>query len=142
LYNTRKYELATPKELSDYQRGQKARLYYTQWLQRADDFFDHYHFGLEKGSLATAIFQLHQAAERYYSTILLVFTDYKPNTHDLRDLNQQAGYADARFKTVFPDQTEEEKRLFILLVKAYIDSRYKLGYTVDPSDLKWLDERV
>jgi hypothetical protein len=27
-------------------------------------------------------------------------------------------------------------------VKAYIDSRYKLGYTVDPEDLKWLAERV
>jgi uncharacterized protein len=142
LHNTGKYELATPKELSDYQRGQKAKLYFNQWLQRADDFFDHYHFGFGKGSFATAIFQLHQAAERYYSAILLVFTDYKPNTHDLRDLNQQAGYAVARFKTVFPDQTDEEKRLFILLVKAYIDSRYKLGYTVDPEDLKWLAERV
>jgi HEPN domain-containing protein len=89
-----------------------------------------------------AIFLLHQAAESYYSAIHLVFTDYKPKTHDLRDLNQQACYADARFKTVFPDQTENDKRRFTLLVKAYIDSRYKLGYAVHPPDLAWLAERV
>jgi uncharacterized protein len=43
---------------------------------------------------------------------------------------------------VFPNQTEEEKRRFTILVKAYIDSRYKLGYTVDPTDLQWLAEKV
>jgi uncharacterized protein len=142
LYNTGEYELATPKELSDFQRGQKARLYLNEWLKKADEFFHLYKYAFEDKIYGTAIFLLHQAAERYYSAILLVFTDYKPNTHDLRELNLQAGYANARFKTVFPDQTEEEKRLFILLVKAYIDSRYKLGYTVDSEDLNWLATRV
>ena len=74
--------------------------------------------------------------------IILVFTDYKPKTHDLEDLNKQVGYADARFKTVFPNKTEEENRLFKLLVRAYIDSRYKLGYSVEAKDLEWLGERV
>jgi hypothetical protein len=32
--------------------------------------------------------------------------------------------------------------MLIVLRKAYIDSRYKLGYTVAPEDLKWLAERV
>jgi HEPN domain-containing protein/predicted nucleotidyltransferase len=142
LYSTGKYELATPKDLSDVQRGQKAKLYFNQWIEKGDDLFDHYEYGFNKKKFTIAIFQLHQATESYFSALLLVFTDYKPKTHDLRDLNQQAGYADARFKTVFPDQTEEEKRLFILLVKSYIDSRYKLGYKVDPVDLQWLAERV
>jgi HEPN domain-containing protein/predicted nucleotidyltransferase len=142
LYTTGKYELATPKELPDCQRGQKAKLYFNQWLRSANEFFDNYEFNFGKSSFNNAIFQLHQATESYYSAIHLVFTDYKPKTHDLRDLNQQAGNADARFKTVFPDQTEEERRLFLLLVKSYIDSRYKLGYKVDPADLQWLAERV
>jgi predicted nucleotidyltransferase/HEPN domain-containing protein len=142
LYTTRKYELATPKELSDQQRGQKAKTYFDQWLNDAEAFHNFFDYGLQIADYKRAIFLLHQAAERYYSTILLIFTDYKPNTHDLRDLNQQAGFADARFKTIFPDQTEEEKRLFLLLVKSYIDSRYKLGYKVDPLDLQWLAERV
>jgi HEPN domain-containing protein/predicted nucleotidyltransferase len=142
LYTTGKYELATPKDLSDLQRGQKAKVYFNQWLKKGDELFDVYNYTFDKEMYSTSIFQLHQATESYYSAIHLVFTDYKPKTHDLRDLNQQAGYADARFKTVFPDQTEEEKRRFILLVKSYIDSRYKLGYKVDPADLHWLAERV
>jgi len=28
------------------------------------------------------------------------------------------------------------------LVKAYIDSRYKMGYTIAPEDLQWLAARV
>lgn len=52
-----------------------------------------------------AAFELHQAAENLYKTIILVFTDYKPETHDPDDLNKQAGYADVRFKTVFPTVT-------------------------------------
>jgi HEPN domain-containing protein/predicted nucleotidyltransferase len=142
LYSTGKYELATPKDLSDYQRGQKAQVYFNQWVKKGDNLFRVYKYSFEEAMYDTAIFQLHQATESYYSAIHLVFTDYKPKTHDLRDLNQQAGYADARFKTVFPDQTEEEKRLFILLIKSYIDSRYKLGYKVDAADLQWLGDRV
>lgn len=142
LYNTGKFELATPKELSSAARADKARDYFDKWFKNANDFFEYYRFGVERNSLNTAIFQLHQAAERYLLTIALVFTDYKPKTHDLVDLNKQAGIADPRFKTVFPNKTEEEKRLLILLNKAYIDSRYKLNYTVDPADLQWLSERV
>ena len=72
----------------------------------------------------------------------LRFTDYKPKTHDLDDLNKQVGYTDPRFKTAFPNHNEEDKRRFTILIKAYIDARYKLGYTVDPDDLHWLAERV
>jgi HEPN domain-containing protein len=142
LFTTGKFELATPKDLSDYQRGQKAKLYFNQWLQKGDGLFEYYAIAFEKRDHPIAIFLLHQATESYYSAIHLVFTDYKPKTHDLRDLNQQACYADARFKTIFPDTTEEEKRRFILLVKSYIDSRYKLGYKVDPEDLQWLALRI
>lgn len=147
LYNNGKHVLSTPKELSPKDRAHKARLYFNEWFKSANRFFEDYDHNFTKGSgdddyYKNAVFNLHQAAERYFMTILLVFTDYKPKIHDLDILNRQVGYADARFKTVFPNQTEEEKRLFTLLVKAYIDSRYKLGYTIDAGDLKWLAARV
>jgi len=142
LYSSNKYELATPKDLSNYERGEKAKLYFNQWMNKGDELFDVYNYALGKSMYATAIFQLHQAAESYYSAIHLVFTVYKPKTHDLRDLNKQACHFDARFKIIFPDQTENEKRLFSILVKSYIDSRYKLNYSVNPKDLIWLAERV
>ena len=122
--------------------GRKAKLYYDTWFKNADEFFIDFNNAFNRGSYPNAAFYLHQAAENYYKTIELVFTDYKSKTHDLGDLNKQAGYADARFKTAFPNQNEEDKRRFTILVKAYIDARYKLGYTVAPDDLHWLAERV
>lgn len=147
LYTTGKYELATPKELSNYQRAQKAKLYFNIWYKDANVFFKNFEFNFKEGQLdrdfyKAAIFLLHQTVEKFFASILLVFTDYKPQTHDLNDLDKQVGYADARFKTIFPKESPEEKRLFALLVKSYIDSRYKLHYTVSPSDLQWLAGRV
>jgi len=96
----------------------------------------------DKGKLKISIFILHQSAERFFMTIELVFTDYKPQTHDLNLLYKQACLHDARFKIVFPQETEEEKRLFIVLVKSYIDSRYKMGYTIAAEDLQYLIDKV
>lgn len=142
LYNTGKQELAKPKELSGYHRSQKAKLYFTEWFKGAEEFLIDYNNAFNRGSYPKAIFELHQATERYFMTILLVFTDYKPKIHDLEQLSREAGFADPRFKTVFPNQTDDEKRLFALLVKSYIDSRYKMGYTVAAEDLQWLADRV
>jgi HEPN domain-containing protein/predicted nucleotidyltransferase len=142
LHDTGKYALATPRELSPKDRAYKAKLYYDTWFKTANGFMRFFEFGMQEGNYSGAIFQLHQAAERYYVSVLLVFTDYKPRTHDLNELNREAGYVDARIKTIFPNQTDEEKRLFTLLVKAYIDSRYKLGYIVAAEDLQWLANRV
>jgi len=142
LYNTGNYQLASAKELSPEQRANNAKLYYDTWFKMADEFLIDYNNAFKRGSYPKAAFELHQAAENFYKTIILVFTDYKSKTHDLDDLNKQIGYADARFKAAFPNQTGEDKRRFTILVKAYIDARYKLGYTVDPDDLYWLAERV
>jgi HEPN domain-containing protein/predicted nucleotidyltransferase len=142
LYNTGGHQLATAKELSPVDRANKAKVYFDEWFSNALDSWTHYNYAMRDERYKKAAFELHQAAENLYKTIILVFTDYKPKTHDLDDLNKQVGYADVRFKTVFPNQTDEDKRRFTILVKAYIDSRYKLGYTVDSEDLKWLAERV
>ncbi len=49
---------------------------------------------------------------------------------------------DKRF-AVFPTQTEEEKRLFELLKRAYIDARYKMEeYHITKADLEYLSARV
>jgi uncharacterized protein len=147
LHDTGNYSLTTPRELSPKDRAYKAKLYYDNWFKSANRFFEDYEHNFVKAEndsdyYGNAIFNLHQATERYFTSILLVFTDYKPRTHDLIELNREAGYAEVRVKTIFPNQTDEEKRLFTLLVKAYIDSRYKLGYTIAAEDLQWLADRV
>ncbi|MCG8339994.1 MAG: hypothetical protein MI674_01790 [Cytophagales bacterium] len=45
-------------------------------------------------------------------------------------------------RTVFPQSTEEEKRLFTLLQKAYVDARYKKSYIITKEKLEYLAGRV
>ena len=98
---------------------------------------------VDRGSLNLAAFQLHQATERYYTALLLVFTDYRSKEHNLESQYIEAGMCDKRFKQVFPREHEEEKRLFELLKKAYIDARYKMDeYSVTREELEYLAGRV
>lgn len=89
-----------------------------------------------------AAFQLHQATERYYGTIQLVFTGNKPKTHDLEILGGMAKACDMEFGKVFPKGDLQERTRFILLRKAYVDARYKAEYQISKADLEWLAGRV
>ncbi|GET25062.1 HEPN domain-containing protein [Prolixibacter sp. NT017] len=147
LHDSGKFQLATPKLLDHKQRTSKARLYFNKWFDNAEIFYLDFETNFERAKLnkkylGQAAFMLHQATERYYACVLLVYTDYKPKVHDLDKLNGQVCKLDNRFKTIFPRKTEEEERLFTLLKKAYIDSRYKLDYSISRDDLVYLSERV
>jgi uncharacterized protein len=72
-----------------------------------------------------------------------VFTDYRPKEHKLSTLNKKAIEADKRFASAFPLITLEEKDRFDLLVRAYIDARYRMKkYYITHEDLEYLGERV
>ena len=97
---------------------------------------------LEKRDYKIAAFQLHQATERYYSAVELVFTGYKPKTHDLQTLSHMAAGHDPAFLPVFPQATATEKKRFELLRSAYVDARYKKDYKITRTELEYLAERV
>jgi hypothetical protein len=67
----------------------------------------------------------------FYAAVLLVFTDYKPRTHNNEELGKQVDKFHPDFVTVFPKNTTEETRLFELLRKAYIDARYDMNYKIE-----------
>ena len=142
LYHSKRFVLSKPRPLSLENRLKKAELYFEKWLQSADEFFKHFKYALKDHSYSMAAFNLHQSAERYYMTTLLVYTDYKPKTHDLSGLHVRTCKQNNRFKAIFPQQSEEEIRMFTLLKKAYIDSRYKIGYEIKKEELEYLSGRV
>jgi HEPN domain-containing protein len=142
LYDSGKFQLSAPKPLKPADRKYKARLYFDGWFERANEFFIDYGNAFNRGSYTQAAFMLHQTTERLYACVILVYTDYKPQTHDLEKLDRQACKLDCRFKTIFPRTTAEEIRLFQLLKKAYIESRYRLNYKVTKEDLEYLYGRV
>jgi predicted nucleotidyltransferase/HEPN domain-containing protein len=142
LYDSGKFKLSEPKPLNAADRKYKARVYYDKWFEGACEFLIDFNNALNRNSFAKASFELHQATERLYACLILVYTNYKPKTHDLEKLDRQACKLDGRFKTIFPRKSTEEERLFQLLKKAYIDSRYTLDYKVTKEDLEYLSERV
>ncbi|MEO1486468.1 MAG: HEPN domain-containing protein [Bacteroidota bacterium] len=142
LYDSEKFKLANPKKLTPEQYRQKAQEYFDQWFTSANEFLIDFQNAFERNSLNKAAFELHQATERYYTTILLVFTDYRPKDHNLETLGIKVEMCDARF-AVFPKNTDEEKHRFELLKRAYIDARYKMNeYEITKGELAYLAERV
>ena len=138
LYDTEKFKLATPKKMTPKQYRQKAQEYFDQWFESANGFSKQFGHALKDGDLKIGAFLLHQATERYYTTILLVFTDYRLKDHNLETLGIKVEMCDNRF-AVFPKETEEEKRLFELLKRAYIDARYKMSeYAITKEELIYL----
>jgi HEPN domain-containing protein len=88
------------------------------------------------------VFNLHQAAERTYNAIVLVFTGYKPNTHNLDKLKRYTKAFSMELITVFPENTPEEVHLFDLLKRGYVDARYKKDYKITDEELQVLIDRV
>jgi uncharacterized protein len=142
LYDSGRYELATPGPVTAALQARKSQEDLEYWMEEGDEFLEFFRFGIKKEKYKKAAFNLHQATECYYSAILLVFTGYKPKSHNLKWLNKQAITIDIRFQEVFPMANKEEKDLFQLLKKAYIDARYKKSYTINLSELNYLSERV
>ena len=142
LYDTRRFTLQQPKKLTSTEAKQKAQGYFDQWFGSANTFFKYALSASENEDFHYSAFNLHQAVERYYTTILLVFTDYRPKEHDLKKLDVRVRNCDARFN-VFPRETAQEKELFELLKRAYIDSRYKMDeYQITKEQLEYLADRV
>jgi len=96
----------------------------------------------ERGSYKKAAFELHQAVERFFDAILLVFTNYRPRSHDLEKLGHMVGGYDPALLTVFPQATEEQKKSFDLLKRAYVEARYNPGYKITKEQLEYLAQGV
>lgn len=142
LHDSGKYELATPEDLTPQKRLEKAQDYLEYWMKKADNCTLGANLFLDRKINDKAAFELHQATENYYAALSLVFTDYKPKTHELADLRKRAININEALQSVFPLKTKEEERLFDLLCKAYVDARYNKDYKITEEELKYLAERV
>ena len=142
LYDTGKYQLAKPGPMTPAAQSQKAQEDFEYWFGKGDDSLQVFELCLSKNKYSKAAFELHQATEAYYAAILLVYTDYKPRGHNIHWLGKQAISINERFREVFPMRNKQEKELFRLLKKAYVDSRYRKDYTITAEELQYLSERV
>ena len=142
LYNSKNFQLTEAKEIPASDRKRLAEDDFDYYFEKATEFYENHEFSLSRGKLNTSAFLLHQVVERLYAAILLVFTRYKPATHDIAMLRKLVNTLDDRFVEVFPMHTLDDKHLFNLLKKAYVDARYKRSYTITHDQLKTLANYV
>jgi len=142
LHDSGKLTLAEPKELQPIERKKAAEGDFEYWFNGADGFLKGFYFYVEQDEFNLAAFHLHQVTERLFDAVLLVYTRYKPKTHDLQKLKELVTSIEPEFLKVFPEGTPEEKDRFELLRKAYVSARYNREYRITPEDLAWLEERV
>ncbi len=142
LYDSGQCQLAKPMEIPAKERQILAQKDFDFWFNSAEEFLIDFNAAFKRASYNKAAFYLHQATECLYSTCLLVFTRYKPSTHDLEKLGQRVASVEPQFLPIFPQGTPEEKERFELLRTAYVNARYKPSYTITQEQLEWLAERV
>jgi uncharacterized protein len=142
LYDSDKYCLAEPRELTAKEKQQLAQADFDCWYEQATGFYKTYEFCYGEGNLRLAAFNLNQATESAYKTIMLVFTSYCPHEHLLETLGYEAAKFAPVFREIFPDETEKERKRFTLLDRAYIGARYKKSFIVFYGDIDYLAPRV
>jgi predicted nucleotidyltransferase/HEPN domain-containing protein len=142
LYQSDDSELAEPKPKTPNQALAMAKEYWTKWFPSAEAFDASAEFLVERGNLAEAAFNLHQATERLYHCVLLVCTFYTPHVHNLAFLRTQAERVDRRLIYVWPTDSRKDRALFEKLKEAYVKARYSKHYLISKDELAWLGERV
>ncbi len=110
-------------------------------LEKAREFLTGSELYRLRKQYSMAAFMLHQSAEQALRTLLKGGTGYHAHTHSIERLLLCASLVSHQLPDLFPRQTEREKRLFTLLQKAYIDTRYK-DYTISPDELLCLTEKI
>lgn len=143
LYDTGEVKFAEPRELTPEEEKEIAQNYYDFWFKRSLEFYIDTENAFNRGNNSKAAFELHQATESLYYATLLVFTGYKPKTHNLISLRKQAKQLSEELFLVFAVETDkQEKNLFDLLKRGYIEARYKEDYHITDEELTILMERI
>ena len=144
LHDSGNVSFVEPRELTNPEKKEIAQRYFDKWFDCGNEFSIDTKNAQKRLSLKIAAFYLHQASENFYNTVLLVFTGYKPKTHNLDKLRQYAKPISEDLYNIFltPEDDPKEKHLFDLLKRGYIDARYKDDYWITEEELNKLIAKV
>lgn len=125
-------------------KGKFAKKYFEKCMKNAEEFESASKNALLNSNISIATFMLHQAAESYYSAILLVFSGYKPKVHNLKLLRERAKEYSEQLYFIFKPhaQNPEETRLFSLLKRGYVEARYHAEFEIKTEEVVELAARI
>ncbi|WP_446655381.1 HEPN domain-containing protein [Blastomonas sp.] len=142
LYEAEGFPFATPTRLAPDAARAEAQKHFDQWFKSAAGFARNASYAIEDDDKNLAAFLLHQAAERFYHSVMLVFTLYSPKSHKLGFLRGHAEEIAPELIEAWPRDDRFSRRCFELLRQAYVNARYSPHYKVSDEELTWLGERV
>ena len=142
LYDSGAYKLARRRKLDYTEIRDRAQKYFDDKFGKANQFLKGVSFYCADKDYNMASFLLHQSAETFLRTIPMVFILYGHKSHNLPELmNATKKHAPEIFKAL-PRDTPEEKRLFDLLQRAYIESRYNPDFEITQADVYALVPKI
>ena len=142
LYDSGQYKLARRRKLDFAEIKERAQKYFDRRFDRGISFLRNAHHDIEDGDLLMCAFNLHQTTENLLHTISLVFILYSPKNHDLDELIRSCKAYTIELCRAFPRNTPEEERLFDLLQRSYIESRYNPDFEITKTDIEALVPKV
>ena len=142
LFDSGTYKLARRRKLDYTEIRDRAQKYFDDKFGRALSFLVDVPHPAERSDYKQASFYLHQAAENLLRVIPMVFILYGYKSHNLSELMNAVKKHTTEIFKVFPRDTEEEKRLFDLLERAYIESRYNPDFEIVKADIDALLPKV
>ena len=149
LYDTGNHTLSKPQQLSHERRRDIAQEEFNECLFQASEFLKYGGIAYEDGisnekCYTTGSFMLHQACEKYYKAISLVFDNNRPMTHNLEDLRTYLKKYSQELFTLFPPHSpireshSFEERCYDLLIRAYIEGRYNPNFVVLKEEYEYM----
>jgi uncharacterized protein len=142
LYDAGNIPLVQKGSLTPVEKKNIAQGDFDNWFKKSETSLKGAKFYLKEGDINDAVFLLHQATERAYNAVILVFRGYKPKTHNLDKLYRYTKHYSVKLASVFPQHTTEERDLFVLLKKGYVEARYDKNYNITGSEVTILIDRV
>lgn len=116
--------------------------YWTGEYNRVNEFIAGATLFILRQQNKMAIFMLHQATEHALRSIFKKASGLHINTHNLDKLVRYCSILSYQIPDIFNRNNDKEERLFQLLQKAYIDTRYKQDFVVSKNDLEIILEKI
>ena len=142
LYDSGRFNLAKKRKFNLEKRKRIAQQNFDEWYEKAKRFYGHFQYDLENNWYNEALFELHQSIKCFYTTILLVFGDHKPQSCDLEKLGRYVASYEPVFLTVFPCTTQRQDQIFKLLNNAQVHTCSENSYNLTKVDLAHLEQCV
>ena len=144
LFDSGRFELSDPKELTPTKRREIAEKDFAKWFRDSKDFLKLSKTAIDLRNFGLAAFNFQQCAELCYITVEMVFRHYRTREHKLDLLRRKMKRFDSRIDIPFPLGTKEEKALFEHLNFAYIGGRYlsEEEYAVTKEQLEYWNKEA